>query len=157
MSDLPPWAGSVGAAALTYLLGLHGERDWLDYKRQCNLTSARGVVELAKDANAMAMNGGYILVGADDQGRPTGDVEHQGLFDPAILHDKLSRYLLSTVEIRSAMHLHESQTWVLLYVAPHPDGFCVFTRDGVYEDGGKPVIVFRKGDVFARHGTRSEK
>jgi hypothetical protein len=84
-TDLPSWAGSIDAAALSALLGLGGERDWIDYKRQCDLSTVRGEVELAKDAGAMMMLGGYVLVGADDLGRPTGDVEHLELFDPAVL------------------------------------------------------------------------
>jgi hypothetical protein len=37
------------------------------------------------------------------------------------------------------------------------DGFCVFARDGIYEENGKPTIVFRHGEVFARHGTTNER
>ena len=74
--DRPPWTGSANADALAALLGLQSEHDWLDYKRQCDLSTTRGVVELAKDVGAMMISGGYILIGADDNGRPAGDVEH---------------------------------------------------------------------------------
>jgi hypothetical protein len=65
-SDLPTWAGSVDADTLAALLALQSEHDWLDYKRHCDLSSTRGLVEFAKDAGAMMITGGYILVGADD-------------------------------------------------------------------------------------------
>jgi hypothetical protein len=41
----------------------------------------------------------------------------------------------------------------VLYVPPHPDGFCIFKADGFY---GK-AAVFRAGDVYARHGSASER
>jgi len=43
--------------ALAYLLGLHHENDWLDCKQRYDLSSARGGVELAKDAAAMMITG----------------------------------------------------------------------------------------------------
>lgn len=112
-SDLPPWAGSVDAEALAALLGMGGERDWLDYKRQCDLSTSRGVVELAKDARAMMILGGYVVVGADDTSQPSGNVNQLKLFDPAVLHDKLGKYLSKRFEIRSATHQHQGQSFVL--------------------------------------------
>lgn len=156
-NDLPAWAGSVSADALTSLLALHGERDWLDFKRQCDLSTPRGVVDFAKDVAAMMMAGGYILIGADDNGEPSGDVEHLELFDPATLHDKLAKYLPKPFEIRSATHQHEGQSYALVYVVPHPDGFCIIEHDGIYRDGKSQTTAFRHGEVFARHGTKSER
>ena len=156
-NDLPAWAGSVDVNALACLIGLRGEADWLDYKQQCDLSSARGVVELAKDAGAMMITGGYILVGAGNHGEATGDVEQLELFDPATLHGKLARYLPKRSEVRPAVHRYEGQSYVLLWVVPHPDGFCIFERDGTYPDGKREKIAFRAGEVYARHGTRSER
>jgi hypothetical protein len=156
-SDIPPWAGSVDESALTALLGMGGEQNWLDYKRQCEFTTVRGVVEMAKDAGAMMIVGGYVLVGADDNGRPSGDVDHLKLFDTATVHDKLAKYLPKRSEIRVAVHQHQGQSFALIYVAPHPDGFCLFEQDDAYPDGKEQKVVFRRGDVFARHGTKSER
>ena len=75
-NGLPAWAGSVDAEALAQLLALGGERDWLDYKRQCDLSETRGVVEIVKDMGAMMVTGGYLIIGADDQGQPSGEPEH---------------------------------------------------------------------------------
>lgn len=52
-SDLPPWVGSVDASALSCLLDLQSEHDWLEYKQQCDLSSTRDLVELTKDVGAM--------------------------------------------------------------------------------------------------------
>ena len=157
-SDIPSWAGSVSAQALADLLAFQGERDWLDYKRQCDVSSTRGVVELAKDAGAMMITGGYVVVGADDHGRPSGDVHHLELFDPATLHAKLAKYLPKPIEIRAATHGYLGQSFAIVYFPPHQDGFCIFETDGTYQDsGGKMQTVFRHGEVFARHGTSSER
>jgi hypothetical protein len=147
----------VGMDTLTRLLAIQSELDWLDYKRQCNLSSTRGLVEFAKDVAAMMITGGYILVGADDGGQPAGDVEHLELFDPSVLHAKLTKYLPRPFEIRSAVHHYRGQSYALIYVVPHIDGFCIFEHNGAYADGKNQTIVFRAGDVFARHGTRSER
>jgi hypothetical protein len=156
-SDPPSWAGSVSAEALASLLALHGERDWLDYKRQCDLSSLRDLVEFAKDVGAMMIAGGYILVGADDHGQPASQPARVDLFDPAILHKKLARYIPGPFEIRAATHVHQGQSYTLVYVVPHQDGFCIFKQDGAHPDGRGQTIVFRAGEVFARHGTSSER
>jgi hypothetical protein len=49
----------------------------------------------------MMITGGYILVGADDNGQPAGEVEHPELFGPATLHAKLAKHLPRPFEIRS--------------------------------------------------------
>lgn len=157
-SDIPSWAGSVSVEALANLLAVQAERDWLDYKQQCDLSTARDVIELAKDVGAMVITGGYVVVGADDGGRPSGDVQRPELFDAATVHAKLAKYLPKPLEVRSATHRYQGQCYAVLYVAPHQDGFCVFEREGTYQDpGGQRQTVFRPGDVFARHGTRSER
>jgi hypothetical protein len=59
---------------LERLLNEGGERAELDFKRMCNLSERRDVVELSKDIGAMQIKGGYIVIGADDNGEPTGEV-----------------------------------------------------------------------------------
>lgn len=55
---------------LEHLLAVGHESEQLDYKRACNLNDKRAVVELAKDVAAMQIVGGYIVIGADNQGTP---------------------------------------------------------------------------------------
>jgi len=156
-NGLPTWAGSVDAEALARLLGLGGERDWLDFKRQCDLSEARGVVEFSKDVGAMMITGGYLVIGADDHGQPSGEVEHPELFDPAKLHAMVGKYIPKPFELRVGVHQYQGQSFAVIYVAPHPDGFCVFEHPGNYTEPGRGTkTVFRAGDVFARHGTSSE-
>lgn len=155
---LPAWAGSVDADALAQLLGLGGERDWVDFKSRCDLSEKRDLVEVIKDIGALMITGGYLVIGADDHGLPAGEPEHLDLFDPARLHAKVARYITGQFELRVGIHHQQGQKFVLVYVAPHPDGLCVFERDGSYPDPatGQARTVFRAGQVFARRGTSSE-
>lgn len=160
----PPFAldGSVNREKLSELLGVQTELAWLDYKRECDLSQAEGLVEIAKDVGAMGILGGYLVVGADDTGTSTGLPAGQaGLFDEATLAAKLAKYLPAGFAVRSAVHRVDDGTGpkdvAVVWVAPHPDGWCVFTRNGDYTDGhGKARLAFRAGDVYARHGSRSE-
>ena len=82
------------------------------------------------------------------------------LFDQATLSAKIAKYLPSGVDVRSGVHELDDGTGpravALVWVGPHPDGWCVFTRNGDYTEAGKIKIAFRVGEVYARHGTRSE-
>ncbi len=39
---------------------------------------------------------------------------------------------------------------------PHPDGLVPFIKEGAYEENGRALHAFRKGQIYARHGTSSE-
>jgi len=162
----PPFAldGTVTAAKLRELLGVQTELTWLDYKGECEISGARGLVEITKDVGALMIQGGYLVIGADDTGAPVGLPAQQAkLFDQATLSNKLAKYLAGGFEVRCAVHDLEdgstggSKLVAIVWAAPHPDGWCIFTRDGEYMENGKKKIAFRQGDVYARHGTRSER
>lgn len=145
---------------LEYLLALGHESEQLDYKRSCDLTSKRGVVELAKDVAAMQLAGGYIVVGADDQGVlvPPGLLPDQHrMFDEANLRPKLARWLPEPFELRTAVHTIDACTLAVIYVVAREEGFCIFSSDGKYPVGEAEKILFRIGEVFARHGTVNER
>ena len=89
----PPWATehSVTLEQLQHLLSLGHEMQTLDYRRSCDIDDARAKVELAKDVAAMQIDGGWIVVGADDSGVPVlpGVPAHDGKrFDEANLRPK---------------------------------------------------------------------
>ncbi len=140
------------------LLNEGTERPGLDYKRSCDLNRAADRVELAKDFGAMQIRGGYIVIGADDNGRPTSEVTdaHARLFDQATLQSKLGKYLAEGFDIRSTALTLDGQRFGLICVLPHRAGFAPFRAAGNYERDGCQQQAFRAGDVFARHGTSSE-
>lgn len=160
----PPFAldGTVTRDKLLELLGVQTELPWLDYKVECDLSGSAGLVELAKDMGAMMIRGGYLVVGADGTGAAVGlPRQQQVLFDEATLAAKIARYVPGGFEVRSAVHDLDDGTGpmsvALVWVAPHPDGWCVFRQNGDYPlGGGRTRTAFRAGDVYARHGSRSE-
>jgi hypothetical protein len=144
---------------LETLLAEGGEYRQLDYKRRCDLSDKRELVEITKDLGAMQVYGGYIVIGADDQGKLTGDVTEAEakLFDEARLRSKIARYVTG-FDIRTAAFEIDGKHAVLICVRPHPDGWATFTEDGIYQDNkGVDKFVFRKGDVFVRNGSASER
>jgi len=139
---------------LRQLLDEQHESEALDYKGELSLDDTRGLVEFAKDVGAMQIDGGFIVIGADNAGNPTGLVTPKDakLFDEATVRPKLLKYIPEPLSVRCAQHTINGQLLVLIFVEPNPDGFCVFKADGNYPGG----TAFRAGDVFARHGTSSE-
>lgn len=139
---------------LRQLLDEQHESESLDYKAKLCLSDARHLVEFAKDVAAMQIDGGFIVIGADDNGNPTGQVtpEDAKLLDESRARPKLARFLPEPFEIRCAQHTINGNLIVLVYVGPKPMGLCIFKAAGNYPGG----TAFRAGDVFARHGTSSE-
>jgi hypothetical protein len=136
------------------------ERAGLDYKRRLDLNETKDVVSIVKDFGAMQVLGGYIVIGADDNGQPSGQVTaaEAGLFDQAIVHSKVQVYLAEDFDIRSTALELQGAHYGLICVLPHPNGFAPFRADGVYtQPDGTQKVVFRRGEVFARHGSKSER
>lgn len=144
---------------LTNLLNEGTERDGLDFKGVCDLRNTADKVELAKDLGAMQMYGGYIVIGADDRGRPTGKVTeaHAKLLDQATLHDKVKPYLADGFEIRSTALDFNGDRYGMICVLPYRDGLAPFKASGFYKDSkNRDQTAFRAGDLFTRRGSRSE-
>jgi hypothetical protein len=150
---------------LLALLAERNEQSCLDYKETVDLTERRDTVEIAKDVAAMQSepSGGYLVIGADSSGTVVpGSMTSQlaDLFDEARLRAKLKNYLLEPFTISTAVHTINGDIFVLVYIGPSEHGWCIFAANGEYEDATKKppkVILFRKGDVFVRHGSASER
>lgn len=148
----------VDADKLRELVAEGHESDRLEYVAACNLNERRDVVELASEIGALAARGGYLVVGLDDDGRPTGmmDARMAALFDDATVRDKLARYL-PDVDVHVGKHEDSGGYIVVMAVMPHPDGAVAFAADGAFEHRGKPTVAFRKGELLVRHGSKSER
>lgn len=150
--------GRVSDEKLAELLDLQAEQAELDFKRTIRPGTTDGLIKLASHVGAMSVTGGYLVGGVDGHGVPTGDMDDcdTRLFDEATLAPKLRKYLPEPVTIRSRVTQWDGHTIVLIYVAPHPNGYAIFHTDGQYRrDNGKDVTVFRAGEAFWREGTRS--
>jgi hypothetical protein len=150
----------VNGEKLRELLALQTEYSTLDFKECCDLSKTPDQVELAKDVGAMSVQGGFLVVGVDGQGRPTGGltVKQERLFDEARLRPKLLKWLPDSLEICSQVHEVDGHLVALVHVAPNPAGCAYFRAVGQYDRPGKdPKVVFREGDVFFRDGTQSKR
>ena len=125
----------VGLEKTLQLLGEAQESETLDYKRTLDLELMRDRVELAKDVGAMQVDGGFIVVGADDHGVPTDDLRPARLarFDESRLRSAIRRWVPEPLDLRSQSHTIDGQHVVTIYIGPSPDGFCIFSDDGQYE------------------------
>jgi len=156
---MPVIEPNVTKDKLVQLLDEGAESETLDFKETCDLSSKSDQVETAKDTGAMQVDGGFFVIGADSQGRPTGrftDAQAK-LFDEATLRAKLAKWISEPFELKVAVHRHGGNLFALVYVGPNPKGCCIFQADGQYMKNGKEVTVFRSGDIFIRHGTASER
>ena len=160
-SPVSPADGIVTGERLAALLALGAEYDELDFKRVVALAGRRGgqaEVELAEDVGAMQVKGGYIVVGVDDRGVPTGDIDSVDTtpFDPAKLVQKMEKYLQGPIDIATSVLSRDGHKVVLICAKPNPRGCAFFRIDGVYtRPDGTSVTVFREHDVFWRTNTRS--
>jgi hypothetical protein len=148
------------ADTLTSLLSEGTERPGLDYKQRVDLSDTKETVVIAKHLGAMQIEGGYIVIGADNNGQPSQKVTESEaeLFDQATVHSKVERYLAEDFDVRSTALELDGHRYGLICVLPHRDGFAPFKEDGAYTDqDGKQRTVFHKGEVFARHGSKSER
>lgn len=151
----------VNEEKLAALLAEQCESEALDYKDAEDLTDKRSLIEITKDIAALQAVGGYLVIGVDGRGVPTGKMipalaKH---FDEATLRPMLAKFLAPPINLLTAEHSVDGKTVVLVYVAPHPDGFAIIDKIGQYSVPGKPhpTTVFQPGDVFVRHGTSSER
>jgi predicted HTH transcriptional regulator len=149
---------------LKLLLDQQSETEILDYKSEVDLVDnakkSRAQVELAKDIAAMLSGrGGHLVIGADDNGAPTGllSIEQVAQLDESRLRKRLEKFIPEGLEIRVASHEIGGTRVALIHVSPHPDGLVVMKADGVYLDGKKERPVFREGDIFIRRGTESRR
>jgi hypothetical protein len=147
------------------LLALQAEHPELDFKRMLDLSIKRDEVELAKDVGAMQVKGSYILIAADDHGTLTGEMDGTDprQWDEANLRQKMLRYLPEGLSLRTRVATISgpdgvAHQVVVIYVQRSPRGCAIFTATGQYEDaGGRPVVVFREGEIFWRDGTSSTR
>jgi len=124
--------GRVSDEKLAELLDIQTEQPELDFKRIISPATTDGLIKLASDVGAMSVLDGYLVAGVDDHGVPTGDMDDCDvrLFDEATRAPMLRKYLPEPVSIHSRVAQREGHTVVLIYVAPHPNGYAIFHTDG---------------------------
>lgn len=153
--------GRTDEEKLLELLAGGAEEEPLDFKATLDLKPrvSKATLEFVKDAVSMCNrpDGGYIVVGVDNHGRPAHDqpVVVINDFDSANLRAKVARYVDAPVHIVAQPHVIDGRDIVLIYVHPNADGLPVpLSADGQYVTGkGKNDTVFTAGEVLIREGT----
>ncbi|MGE3193761.1 MAG: ATP-binding protein [Microbacteriaceae bacterium] len=137
------------------LLARGAEADDLDFKATWDPRPKSDLIELCKDIAAMESlpDGGYIVVGADDHGSPSGMFAPEAArdFDEQKVRSKVAAVLGEPIDLSAALHRIESNDFLLIGVGPNWDGMRIMSKDGEYEN----KTVWRAGDVFVRRGTSS--
>jgi hypothetical protein len=148
-------ANDVTSETLQELLARGAETDDLDYKSSWDPSNKEEVLELAKDVAAMESlpEGGYLIIGADDRGRPSGTFhpQNEGDFDEQRVRGKFVSLLGEPIAIRVALHDLQGNWYLLLAVSSHPAGVRVMGSDR----GTADKRAWRAGDVLVRRGTSS--
>lgn len=151
--------GRTDLEKLKELLG-NPEQTHLDLKASVDLSSPSDKLKFVKDAVAMASRpeGGYILVGVDDDGNPCapiGTIEDRAQYDGSRVGALIRGYVEASVHAIVEIHELDSHEIVVIYVH-NPDGLPIpFNKAGEHPNpnaGGKDVTVFRKGEIFVREG-----
>lgn len=143
-----------------YELLRSGEQTQLEYKEIIDLSDNKDKLNFVKDVVAMSnrSGGGYILIGVQDDGTPCLKVGELDLpkFDGARLGDTVRRYIETQIRIHSQPHVLDNGCEVLVVrVEGHADGLPVpMAMNGQYhpDNGKKPIMVFREGDLLVREG-----
>jgi len=133
---------------------LASESESCERKSALDPTQPDDLLGLVADLTAMAnTKGGAVLIG--ESGKPIPK-EHLPLFDSARLDDKVNSFVEPRVSgIKSTVLAPEL---VLVAVESSSNPPHVFKREGNYHDAqSKQQTIFRVGDVFARHSSKTER
>lgn len=157
--------GRLSEDKLRLLLTYGQEEERLDYKEtlDCAEVRRKALVDLVCDLVSMAnTHGGYIVVGVrqekNRQFTPVGvSNEVLGLYTDENIMAWLLNYADGQPEIRVKSSEIGGRDYLFVFVKKSLVPL-VFKRDGAYDDGkGDAKVKFHSGDMFVRHGTRSER
>ena len=137
------------------------EPDWLEWKRQADLSDKKWHARIAKFiagfvnrdpavAKLKAGGGGYLVIGVEP-----GDVVGITPIDNADLHSGVSRYLRNTVRWSPQYLAHDGKQILVVTVEPPEFGDSIIAMLKEYTDQ-TGATECRKGDVFVRRAGKTE-
>ena len=155
--------GRVTREKLEELLRLGAEHTELEFKSFLDLSVSKHSLNLFKTLIGMANagSGGYVIVGANDDGSAARSSEPVDVnaFDSAKLAQSIARHVVTAPVITAQHHDVDGWTMVLVHVAPAANHLpCIISKPGEYDDPGKKGMeaVLKQGVIYIREGTRTE-
>jgi hypothetical protein len=131
-----------------------------DLKLSFDPESRGAMLELVKDLVAMANSGGgTIRLGATETERPGIDMALLTQLDGARVADQINRYVApSRAEVSHAIVEQLDGDRIILDLTVGPAGKypMVFAKQGQYPSRKGNKSAFREGDIYIRHGAKSE-
>lgn len=134
----------------------------LDFKEEFHPDGpqAKGAwCEIVKDVAAFAnIGGGVIVFGCDSFGIPSSfQVETLAKLDPARITDQMNKYVGEHFSSFSIEKVQRGSIARLAWLIGPVDSPMIFTEDAYFRQGGGfAAPAFHKGQVYFRHGAKSE-
>jgi len=158
--------GDMSEERAIFLMELGFEEERLDYKENVDFSTKplakKSKINLVCDLVSMAnTNGGYLVFGVSEiEG---GKFKNTGVSEECIkkltpedLSNFIGNYIDTRINIRVRAHTINKVSILLIYVAKS-NILIPFKRDGQYNVNGENETKFLHGDIFVRHGPRSQK
>ena len=129
----------------------------IDFKSMFDPCSGRDWCEIIKDIVAMHNSGGGVIVfGLDSFGRDAGGETGQ-IVDPAHVIDKVRKYTGQVLYGLEVEVFHRNGKQYTGWVIPGANVPVPFKEPGTWEKpDGKQQNVFSRGQLYFRHGAKSE-
>jgi Predicted transcriptional regulator containing an HTH domain and an uncharacterized domain shared with the mammalian protein Schlafen len=134
----------------------------LDYKEIYSVSSPTGI-EIVKDIVSFANSkGGHIIFGVTNNYKWVGlDERSDEKIDDANLYNLIDKYIDGHVDVIIALQTIDKREFVICYIKPSAN-VIPFKIDGKFMKTDRQKkqheeVVFRKGDVYCRRGSRSIK
>lgn len=136
-----------------------GESSHIEFKTRLDAKQRRDWCEIIKDVLAIHNSGGGVVIfGLNDDGTDAGpDGGIQGRFDAAHVIDKVQKYTQYTLVDLESIAVKRFGRSYAAWVIPAAREPIPFTLAGEWQDDkGKTRFVFHRGQIYFRHGPKSE-
>lgn len=158
--------GDMSDDSLKNWLEYGHEDERLDYKEHLEFEKerARGSkVELVRDLVSIGnTHGGYVIVGVKDE--KNGKFTQVGTTEDVLrlyTSENIGNWMSSYVDGQPEIHVKPAcfykRDYLFIFIKKSNVPL-VFRKDGTYRDSdGKECVNFRSGDIYVRHGSKSER
>lgn len=138
---------------------MSGEGRNSDFKLDFDPSNGKGKTNLVKDIVAMAnAGGGQLILGRDETSSPGLTPNALKALDSAKVLDYVEKYVeKGLIHIRHDIQPVKGERAVLTIAVDPADYPVVMRKDGTWADMGSSGPLFYRGDVWIRHGSKTER